>query len=130
MRLDTLSTLFLATVAFISIPLASRKPPGHTLCLFPVIRYLFIFPLPLLLLLPSLLFLSLTELNAGLVGLGLTYTVSLAGMFQYSVRQSAEVENTVRSRSSQLGCILNILLQSVNYQCSLYKVLLLSLSYH
>ena len=36
------------------------------------------------------------ELNAGLVGLGLTYTVSLAGMFQYCVRQSAEVENIVR----------------------------------
>ena len=38
----------------------------------------------------------LPELNAGLVGLGLTYTVSLAGMFQYCVRQSAEVENIVR----------------------------------
>ena len=43
MRLDTLSTLFLATVAFISIPLASRKPPAHTLCIFPVIRHLFPF---------------------------------------------------------------------------------------
>ena len=100
MRLDTLSTLFLATVAFISIPLASRKPPAHTLCIFPVIHHLFptshfFFPL-----FPDSL--SLTELNAGLVGLGLTYTVSLAGMFQYSVRQSAEVENTVRTRSSHL----------------------------
>ena len=34
-------------------------------------------------------------LNAGLVGLGLTYTISLAGMFQYCVRLSAEVENVV-----------------------------------
>ena len=38
----------------------------------------------------------LPELNVGLVGLGLTYTVSLTGMFQYCVRQSAEVENIVR----------------------------------
>ena len=35
------------------------------------------------------------SLNVGLVGLGLTYTVSLAGMFQYCVRLSAEVENVV-----------------------------------
>lgn len=39
-----------------------------------------------------------STLNAGLVGLGLTYTVSLAGMFQYCVRLSAEVENVVRGK--------------------------------
>ena len=33
--------------------------------------------------------------NAGLIGLALTYAVSLNGMFQYCVRQSAEVENLV-----------------------------------
>ncbi len=38
---------------------------------------------------------SSSALNAGLVGLGLTYTLSLAGMFQYCVRLSAEVENVV-----------------------------------
>ena len=36
------------------------------------------------------------ELNAALVGLALTYIASLIGMLQYTVRQSAEVENTVR----------------------------------
>lgn len=35
------------------------------------------------------------ELNAGLVGLGLTYTISLADMLQYTIRLSAEVENMV-----------------------------------
>ena len=35
------------------------------------------------------------ELNAGLVGLSLTYAVSLADVLQYTIRLSAEVENTV-----------------------------------
>ena len=39
-----------------------------------------------------------SELNAGLVGLGLTYTISLASICSYCVQQSAEVENIVRSR--------------------------------
>ena len=37
------------------------------------------------------------ELNAGLVGLGLTYVISLADMLQYTIRLSADVENTVRN---------------------------------
>ena len=64
MRIDFVSGIFLATVAFSSIPLAA-------------------------------------SLNAGLVGLGLTYTVSLAGMFQYCVRLSAEVENVVSGRKGK-----------------------------
>ncbi len=40
----------------------------------------------------------LVALNAGLVGLGLTYTLSLAGMFQYCVRLSAAVENVVSNK--------------------------------
>jgi len=36
-----------------------------------------------------------TGLNAGLVGLSLTYTISLADMLQYTIRLSAEVENIV-----------------------------------
>ena len=35
------------------------------------------------------------ELNAALVGLALTYMSSLIGLLQYTVRQSAEVENVV-----------------------------------
>ena len=34
-------------------------------------------------------------LNAGLVGLALTYAVSLNGAFQFCIRQSAEVESFV-----------------------------------
>ena len=34
-------------------------------------------------------------LNAGLVGLSMTYAMTLMGMFQWGVRQSAEVENQV-----------------------------------
>lgn len=40
--------------------------------------------------------LALLELDAGSVGLVLTYAVTLMGMFQWGVRQSAEVENMVR----------------------------------
>ena len=34
-------------------------------------------------------------MNAGLVGLSITYTMTLMGLFQWGVRQSAEVENQV-----------------------------------
>uniref|UniRef100_A0A3Q3JJ45 Cystic fibrosis transmembrane conductance regulator n=1 Tax=Monopterus albus TaxID=43700 RepID=A0A3Q3JJ45_MONAL len=37
------------------------------------------------------------ELDAGSVGLALTYSVTLMGMFQWGVRQSAEVENMMTS---------------------------------
>ena len=107
MRIDTLSSMFLAAVAFISVPLASRKPQSHFICLTSRWRTVHLFYHPSLpptlppsqpsshsLSCPSSYF---AELNAGLVGLALTYTISLAGMFQYCVRQSAEVENTVRS---------------------------------
>lgn len=36
-----------------------------------------------------------SALDAGVVGLALAYTISLAGILQYCVRQSAEVENIV-----------------------------------
>lgn len=41
-------------------------------------------------------YLVVIELDAGSVGLALTYAVTLMGMFQWGVRQSAEVENMVR----------------------------------
>lgn len=37
----------------------------------------------------------LKALDAGQVGLALSYAITLTGMFQWSVRQSAEVENMV-----------------------------------
>uniref|UniRef100_A0A4W6BU78 Multidrug resistance-associated protein 4 n=1 Tax=Lates calcarifer TaxID=8187 RepID=A0A4W6BU78_LATCA len=38
-----------------------------------------------------------SELDAGSVGLALTYSITLMGMFQWGVRQSAEVENMMTS---------------------------------
>jgi hypothetical protein len=35
-------------------------------------------------------------LSGGLVGLTMTYAMALMGLFQWGVRQSAEVENQVR----------------------------------
>ena len=40
-----------------------------------------------------------SALDAGLVGLSITYSMTLMGMFQWGVRQSAEVENQVRDFS-------------------------------
>lgn len=37
------------------------------------------------------------ELEPGAVGLALSYAVTLTGMFQWGVRQSAEIENMVRT---------------------------------
>lgn len=37
-----------------------------------------------------------TGLEPGAVGLTLSYAVTLTGMFQWGVRQSAEIENMVR----------------------------------
>lgn len=40
-------------------------------------------------------------LEPGAVGLALSYAVTLTGMFQWGVRQSAEIENMVRTRDEQ-----------------------------
>lgn len=44
-----------------------------------------------------LLFKNITGLEPGAVGLALSYAVTLTGMFQWGVRQSAEIENMVRT---------------------------------
>ena len=45
------------------------------------------------------LFPGVADMEAGRVGLALSYAVTLIGMFQWGVRQSAEVENMVRTLS-------------------------------
>ena len=42
------------------------------------------------------------DLDPGLVGLSLVYVITLADMFQYCVRTSAEVENLVKKHD--IGC--------------------------
>ena len=48
------------------------------------------------------------ELDPALVGLSLTYITSLIGMFQYAVRQSAEVENIVSVNYMSYGKITSV----------------------
>ena len=43
----------------------------------------------------SVLLSSNVDINAGLMGLSLTYAISLNTSFQYCIRQSAEVESLV-----------------------------------
>lgn len=47
---------------------------------------------------------DIAELDPGAVGLALSYAMTLTGMFQWGVRQSAEIENMVRIFT--LNCIL------------------------
>lgn len=47
---------------------------------------------------------DIAELEPGSVGLALSYAMTLTGMFQWGVRQSAEIENMVR-RYTQAKCL-------------------------
>ena len=60
----------------------------------PLCHYYDIFNLPFYIL-------CTIGLDAGAVGLGLAYTISLAALFQYCVRMSAEVENIVSEQLNQ-----------------------------
>lgn len=85
MRIDLISSLFVAAVSFSSIPLAGGVccPRGgvdvqapHSLhCIVP----------------PALS----PAVDPGLISLSLAYSISLAGMFQYGVRMGTEVEGLV-----------------------------------
>ena len=86
MRIDFLTTLLLATVAFSCIPLASSEliysievhiKKKHMLCILCFV---------------------LAALDPGLVGLSLMYTTSLCTSFQYAMLLSTELENTVGSK--------------------------------
>lgn len=74
MRVDAISSIFVGSVAFISIPLANSNILNYSL---HCIHYL------------------LLGISPGLIGLALSYAISLNGMFQFCIRQSAEVESYV-----------------------------------
>ena len=63
------------------------------------------------------LFPGVTDLKAGAVGLALSYAVTLVGMFQWGVRQSAEVENMVKTSFIDLD--LNSAKKDMSYHCQL-----------
>ena len=53
---------------------------------------------------------AVIDLDGGLVGLALAYSVSLTGMFQYCIRQSTEVESLVLY-SHHAVCVCHIFFQ-------------------
>lgn len=55
-----------------------------------------------------------SEMEPGAVGLALSYAVTLTGMFQWGVRQSAEVENMVRPFILNKGLKISSLKTSIN----------------
>jgi hypothetical protein len=50
----------------------------------------------------------LSQISARLAGLALTQSLQLAGMLQWMVRQSAEVENNMTSGGWVLVCVLGM----------------------
>ena len=82
MRMDFLVGVFIAVVAFTFLSLSSSEFSAGT----TIMSELYILKL-------RSFFLS--ALNAGLAGLSLVYSLALTDLFQYCVRQSAEVENVV-----------------------------------
>ena len=77
-----LNAVFLTVVVFVSLPLKTSK---HEIMILEYVINVYIYTgTPLV-----------SGLNPALVGLSLTYIISLAGMLQYVVRQSAEVESIV-----------------------------------
>lgn len=55
-------------------------------------------------------FTDITGLEPGAVGLALSYAVTLTGMFQWGVRQSAEIENMVRAFTFEQLTVVYILI--------------------
>lgn len=62
------------------------------------------------------------ELDAGSVGLALTYASTLMGMFQWAVRQSAEVENLVTFTIIIKYKMFNLCIQVSNVSSCGYKL--------
>lgn len=65
---------------------------------------------------------DMAELDPGSVGLALSYAMTLTGMFQWGVRQSAEIENMVSP--FPLGLLLNILL--IYWKCSSSNLIIIN----
>lgn len=87
-RLDGICSIFVTITAFGCLYLrdgtaASRPLSAHTLQRDDKIRLL-----------------DVSEMEPGAVGLALSYAITLTGMFQWGVRQSAEIENMVRTFTS------------------------------
>ena len=56
----------------------------------------------------SVLLSSNVDINAGLMGLSLTYAISLNDSFQHCIRESAEVESLVSNKSWSRSCYCNL----------------------
>ena len=88
LRIDMITAFYLGAVAFISVPLAESKSVLNIKMEYFILVTSLSTPFSHSIGISS-------ALDAGVVGLGLAYTISLAGILQFCVRQSAEVENIV-----------------------------------
>ena len=78
MRIDLIGSSFLTIITLSSIPLADSKYIHYNMYMH------------------CMHFSLILDLDPALVGLSMTYAVTLIGMFQHCIRTSAEVENLVR----------------------------------
>ena len=79
-----LNAIFVTTVVFVSLPLASSECQFKYCCSNIYNSQI-----------SNIVLCLLADLDPALVGLSLAYVLSLAGVLQYVVRQSAEVESLV-----------------------------------
>lgn len=60
---------------------------------------------------------DIAELEPGSVGLALSYAMTLTGMFQWGVRQSAEIENMVRLYTLAIHVLVSLPLSAKGTKC-------------
>lgn len=60
---------------------------------------------------------DIAELEPGSVGLALSYAMTLTGMFQWGVRQSAEIENMVRLHTLAIHVLVSLPLSAKWTKC-------------
>ena len=129
-RVDFIIGVFIAILALSSIPLASSEcgrtceahhvrhrvmghvlsvhmPYIHTMYIHIMRTYVCMYVCVYIASLPETFHPSIPAVDAGLIGLSLSYTISLASLLQHGVRQAVEVENLVRNECihSQPFCL-------------------------
>ena len=83
MRVDFVGALFVASVVMSSVSLSQSGCKSHVANLYHVVTVY------------TVCHTTVSIFSPSTIGLAVTYTVSLSGMMQYCMRQSAEIESIV-----------------------------------
>lgn len=100
-RIDVLSVLFISSVAFSSVPLSSCK-----ITLYAILIYTIVHRAPNSTC--TCIYFEYLAVDAGLIGLALTYALSMGSIFQYCIKQSTILEGLVSVNICQLLTVFYI----------------------